>query len=143
MKPFVCQRCGIELDDVRCHPNTKYCKLCLAVKERVKQQKKYDASHRQTVVHEQCLMCGKSLTDPLTGRRRPKFCCYKCSLQYNWLAVRKPKQKVKLRKCKICTKIFKPIKNQVYCSTYCHAEALTAYWRNRRKQQKLMMVAAR
>ena len=142
LKRFVCNRCDINLDDVTYHPNSHYCKACRIAVKRIKNQRRWDRT-RQSVIHENCFMCGKSLTDPITAKRKRKFCSSKCNFKYYWLTVLKPQRPIKHIKCKICTKVFRPRTNQIYCSVYCHAEALTAYWRNRRKQQKLIKVVAR
>ena len=139
VKTWPCRNCGKELNETEYHNNTLYCLLCRKIRERKKNQAKYD-KRRNTIQHQNCMMCGGQLIDPKTGKRRPKFCSVKCDQKFHWLT-HKPHHPPK--KCLICSKIFVGIKNQKYCSVYCYAQSLTAYWRHRREQRKLIKVVAR
>jgi len=117
----------------------RYKKAYYIRKEKLAHWKYYDKK-RRTIQHENCMMCGLPLIDREKIKRRPKFCSVKCNQRFHWLT-HKPANKPK--KCMICSRVFIGIKNQKYCSVFCYAQSLTAYWKNRRNQQKLIKVVAR
>ena len=141
IKYYNCLDCGKVLSDKeRFHGfSPRRCSDCKKIVERKQHQKYYD-KRRKTIQHENCMMCGASLINTQTGKRRPKFCSVKCDQRFYWLST-KPQNKPK--KCMICSKVFVGVKNKKYCSVYCYAQSLTAYWRHRREQKKLIKVVAR
>ena len=118
------------------HPTRKYCDAHQIIKRKERYHLLY-IKKRGPIPFHPCLYCGKETT-------RPKFCRRLCGVRYNWYTKYKFKnQKSLARKCIVCKKVFRRIKNQKYCSVYCYAQSLTAYWRHRREQKKLIRVVAR
>ena len=132
-----CKICGKDLNDIEYHLNSHYCYDCRIIVQRKKNQKHYDKI-RTTKINENCLMCGISLTNSITGKRRVKFCSQKCALRYNWLTVQQPKRPSPIIPCKICHVKFKRVKSQVYCSMYCRGVGLST-----QKPKKLIKVVAK
>jgi endogenous inhibitor of DNA gyrase (YacG/DUF329 family) len=78
-----------------------------------------------------CLMCGKKLNQPATGRRR-KFCSDECRRKW-WLkhpeAIQKKESAYYEKTCIYCGKEFKTYgnKNRKYCSHDCYIH--DRFWR--------------